>query len=135
MRIAITLKTLSISKLGILGIVVLVLIFAFRDFFKLESPILFFLLLIFVIIAFMRQSYIIFHSTKRTHEKSIMAIKLLSLEYKEEGSHIYVSGKIKLNMKIVSLGPTTLVIFKNLDTKSNQETYLKNTILKYQYTS
>src|SRR3989344_3667981 len=106
MKIAITLKTLSISKLGIFGIVVLVLIS--------------------VIIAFMRQYYIIFHSTNKTHEKSIMVIKLLSLEYKEEGSYIYVSGKINLNMKMVGLGPITLVIFKNLDTNSKQETYLKN---------
>ena len=135
MKIAITLKTLSISKLGMFGIIILVLIFVLRDFLKLELPIVFFLLLIFMILVFLRQYYLIFHSVDKTREKSIMVIKLLSLGYKEEGSHIHVSGKISLNLKMVKLGPLTLLVFKSLDTKSKQETYLKNTILKYQYTS
>jgi len=132
MKISINLKILSISRLGILGFLVLLLIY-FQTNLLIGKPVLIItLILVLAALFLMKKTYIVFQSQKKIAERIVKVLHLLSIDSKSYGSKFVLTSKVSFTMRIINLGIVNILQFQKLNIKNRKEAYIKTTILKYQ---
>ena len=132
MRLSLKVSTLALWKLGVFGLLLLITVYLIGIInTKYKFFISFFLLIFFLIISTKKQSYFIFNSYEYVLKQLKLVLDSLAMNYSISNNSLKINN-LGMMIKMLRVGPFTLMNFSQFNPKLEKEVYIKTTILKYQ---